>query len=202
MPRFDYFNDGEASAQRAFALRRDRLFYPIVRLLTRVGIKPLHISIFGVVLCSTVLFLSPEYWPISALMLGLYVLADGIDGPLARATTGGSKGGALIDIFSDQVGVFIVALAAVTWLNVSSQAHFVFAFFYVLCVFAMVAVNVIGEKLIKTARVKYIYFLLYLISCATRYDFLIEWFAIAFSVYYSIMFFVHFYFIIKGVDGD
>jgi len=202
MSRLDYFNDGEAAAQRAFATRRDKLFDPIVRLLIRLGINPLHVSIVGVALCSVVLFLSPEYWPISALMVGLYVFADGMDGPLARATTGGSKGGALIDIFSDQVGVFIVALAAVTWLDVSPQAQFVFAFFYVLCVFAMVIVNVLGEKLIKTARVKYIYFLLYLASCATRHDFLIDWFAIAFSLYYSIMFLVHFYFIIKGVDGD
>lgn len=202
MPRLDYFNEGESAAQKSFANRRDKIFAPIVKALIALGVKPLHVSIFGVALCTLVIFISPDYWMAIAILLVLYILADGIDGPLARATNGGSNGGALVDIFSDQVGVFIVALAAVTWLEVTPQAHFVFAFFYILCVFSMVIVNAIGQNVINTVRLKYFYFLLYVVSCSTRYDFLIDWFAIVFSIYYIIMFLLQFRVIIIGVDEE
>lgn len=198
--RLDYFNKGEDIAQKKFAAKRDVAFAPIVDLLVHVNVSPAHLSISGVISCALVMLVPSSYWMISVVLIFVYVLLDGIDGPLARKTSGGTPGGALIDIFSDQVGIIFVAVAAITWAGGIPQVHLIFSFAYVFCVFAMVFVNNIGGQIAKTIRVKYFYFLGYIIALATGLSTQFDIVVAMFSVYYILMFIIHFMEIVATLD--
>ena len=82
---------------------RGRLLSPLLTVLVRLGIQADHIT-----LLSTIAGLSfcPLFFvckPLSFVMLGLHVLLDGLDGPLARYTGTASNRGSFTDTMADQL---------------------------------------------------------------------------------------------------
>ena len=188
----DYFNAGETEKQSRFAARRDAIFSPAVRILAGLGATPTQISILGVVFAVLAAALSGLGWLVVTLLIVLYVLMDGLDGPLARHLKVQGQGGSLVDIFADQVGVIIIAVGAVIWTSGDPALQVGFAFTYISTIYLMVLCNVLGIHMPLIARVKYFYFALYVAVLATGWTWMIDAFAGIFLLYYLFYFFVLF----------
>lgn len=184
----DYFNEGESETQAKFAALRDRWLSPFISVLARTGVSPSVVSAVGVACCLGAVFLAPQAWIFVAILLGLYVFADGVDGPLARATGAQSQGGSLVDIFSDQVGVMIVAVGASYWLGANPALTIGFGFLYIHVVYMMVICNLIGAGLPKIMRVKYVFFALYVVALYLQSALAINLFCAVFGAYYGYFF--------------
>lgn len=186
----DYFNEGESEAQAKFAAKRDQWFRPAVLILARVGLSPNAVSALGVIFAILAAFFQPSFWYGAAVLLLLYILMDGLDGPLARHTSRQSQGGSLVDIFSDQVGVVIVAVASVVWVDANLPLAIAFAFLYIHVIYMMVICNSNSIRLPKIARVKYIYFFVYTICLIFENSYAVEIFHTVFGLYYFYYFLV------------
>ncbi|MBL4811589.1 MAG: CDP-alcohol phosphatidyltransferase family protein [Rhodobacteraceae bacterium] len=195
----DYFNDGEGEKQAQFAAKRDRFFASAVGLLQKLGLTPTAVSILGVGFALIAAAIPGQYWGAVALFLVLYVLMDGLDGPLARATNTQSQGGSLVDIFADQIGVIIVAVAALYWAGASPALNIGFAFIYINVIYLMVICNLLKAKMPAILRVKYFYFVIYLASLYFSSAVPINIFAGVFLAYYLVYFFKLFGLVIKTV---
>ncbi|MCJ2163517.1 MULTISPECIES: CDP-alcohol phosphatidyltransferase family protein [unclassified Pseudodesulfovibrio] len=181
----DYFNDEERDRQKAFAAKRDYVFFPIVRLLMAVKATPNQVSIAGVV-CLMLTCLLPKSQAVMATsLMALYVFCDGIDGPLARRMGTAHPGGSLIDIVSDQLGVVFLSAAAIYHLGAWGPVMVIYASSYLIIIGLAVYANSLGIELRKFIRSKYIFFLLYLGSLLADRD-LVTYFCAAFAFHYSI----------------
>ncbi len=181
----DFFNKDERISQKDFAAKRDRLFSPIVAYLIGKGITPNQVSITGVIFLLLVCFMPPSLAVLATCCMAMYVLCDGIDGPLARQTDQAHSGGSLIDIISDQLGVAFLPAAAIYHIGAWGPAMVLFASSYLIFIGLTVYANGMQVRLRKFIRSKYIFFLLYLGSLFTGED-LISYFCSAFFLYYSV----------------
>ncbi|WP_319484183.1 CDP-alcohol phosphatidyltransferase family protein [uncultured Cohaesibacter sp.] len=195
----DYFNKGEGEKQAAFAAKRDLLFRPFVRFLAAKGVTPTMLSFVGGLFAIFAVAMPADYWNLAAAGFVLYVLMDGLDGPLARLTREDSAGGSLVDIFTDQFGVVLVALGAIFWLDADILANILFAFFYGHTVYLMVICNLIGAQMPFILRVKYLYFIIYIVALYVQSSLLINVFAVLFLAYYLFYFFALFRRVFKGM---
>lgn len=184
----DYFNDAEVEKQAEFAKKRDQFFRPVVTALAGRGITPAGLSIAGILAALVASLIPADFWILTAVLLGLYVLMDGLDGPLARLTGSQSQGGSMLDIFADQVGVIFVAVGAVVWLDANAFANILFAFFYINAIYLIVLCKFLGAGIPLILRVKYVYFVLYVVSLAFEFSILIDVFCAVFLAYYAIFF--------------
>nr|WP_321457916.1 CDP-alcohol phosphatidyltransferase family protein [uncultured Cohaesibacter sp.] len=198
----DYFNKGEGEKQKAFALKRDRLFRPIVSLLAKKGVTPTMISIIGGGLAACAVSMPVENWGLAAVGFFLYVFMDALDGPLARMTGSSSQGGSLIDIFTDQFGVFLVALGAIFWLGSSLVINILFAVFYSHTVYLMVICNLLTLRMPFILRVKYLYFIIYIVALYWQSSLPIDIFATIFLLYYLTYFVLLFRLVLKKPDDE
>lgn len=181
----DYFNPQEQSWRHTFESLRDRVFGPLVSLLARNGVKPNQVTLAGVVSLLGACIFSPEHaWTATALM-ALYVLCDGMDGPLARRTGRVHPGGALMDIVADQLGVALLPAAAVHHFGAWGPGMVLFASFYLVFIALVVYANRTGVPLRVFLRLKYVFFLLYLASLHLNRD-LVSVPCTLFAVYYFV----------------
>ncbi|WP_316860860.1 CDP-alcohol phosphatidyltransferase family protein [uncultured Cohaesibacter sp.] len=180
----DYFNKGESSGQSAFRAIRDWLFYPIVRPLASLGVTPTMISLLGGLFAAIAVAIPGQHWPWVAAGFGLYILMDGLDGPLARITNAESQGGSLVDIIMDQFGVFLVTIGAIHWLGANPALNILFAFFYAHTIYLMVVCNLLKLQLPLIVRVKYFYFAIYIASLYLHQSLFLDVFSAIFLVYY------------------
>ena len=81
---FDYFGEKEQAKQQIFKNKRDKFLLKPVRILTNLGIKPDHITYFGIFLFFIACILVKSYPLLGGFLGFLYCLLDGLDGPLAR----------------------------------------------------------------------------------------------------------------------
>lgn len=179
----DYFNEIERDQKIDFAAKRDRLFKPVVRVLQRLGISPNVVSLIGILFLLTACTLSPELAVWATACMGLYLLCDGLDGPLARLTGRAHAGGSLVDIIADQLGVVFLPAAAIYHLGAWGPAMVVFSASYLMFIGLVVYANELHLKVRPFVRTKYLFFLLYLLSLHLRTD-LVTHFGAAFGVYY------------------
>ncbi len=179
----DYVNKEERKAQKAFAAIRDKVFSPVIGLLVRAGVTPNQVSLAGVAVLFATCLLPPSmaWWAVAG--MALYVLFDGIDGPLARRLSLDHTGGALVDLVADHMGVIFVSAAAIHHLGAWGPAMVVFACAYLLFICLVVYANALGIVLRRFVRTKYVFFLLYLASLYTARD-LVTWFCGACALYY------------------
>lgn len=181
----DYANKEERRAQQAFAAIRDKVFSPVIWLLLKVGVTPNQVSAAGVlVLALTCLLSASQVW-LAVAGMALYVLCDGIDGPLARRLNTAHAGGALVDIVADHMGVVFVSAAAVHHVGAWGPAMVVFACAYLLFIGLVVYANALGIVLRRFVRTKYVFFLLYLGSLYLGQD-LVTYFCGLCAVYYLV----------------
>lgn len=179
----DYFNLQERSSRQLFTSFRDAAFGPVVSLLARIGVTPNQVTLVGVLfLLATALAPADYAWTATGLM-ALYVLCDGIDGPLARRTGRDHSGGSLMDIVADQLGVAVLPAAAVQHLNAWGPGMVLFASSYLIFIALVLYANELKVRLRVFVRLKYLFFLLYLLSLHLNRD-LVSWPCAAITLYY------------------
>ena len=181
----DYFNEEERARQEEFAVRRDRILAPAVDFLVRHDITPNRVSIIGVLALLAVCLMPPSLALLATLFMAMYVLCDGIDGPLARRLEVIHDGGSLVDIVADQLGVVFLSAAAIHHLGAWGPGMVVFASAYLIFIALAVYGNGIGVEMRKIVRAKYLFFLLYLGSLFSGKD-LVTYFCTGFALYYSV----------------
>ncbi len=154
----DYFNEKERVSQKSFARSRDRFFKPVLKTLSRLGVTANQITLAGVILLIGGVVAS-LFWPSAYIpSLILYVLLDGLDGPLARHQGSASAIGALNDMTADQIGVPIVLgyLAynnyALPWISALLSG------LYMITIYNMVLCNLNHTRGVFTLRLKYMFF--------------------------------------------
>lgn len=181
----DYFNEEERARQEEFAVRRDRILAPAVDFLVRHDMTPNWVSVTGVLALLAVCLMPPSLALLATLFMALYVLCDGIDGPLARRLEVIHDGGSLVDIVADQLGVVFLSAAAIHHLDAWGPGMVVFASAYLIFIALAVYGNAIGVEMRKVVRAKYLFFLLYLGSLFSGKD-LVTYFCTGFALYYSV----------------
>lgn len=181
----DYFNDEERAGQRDFAGMRDRFFAPVTNVLVRFGVRPNQVSAAGVGFLVVAGLMPPSLAWLATLGMALYVLCDGLDGPLARRTGTPHPGGLLVDIVADQLGVVILPAAAIYHFGAWGPAMVLFAASYVAFIGLVIYANELRVELRRFIRSKYVFFLLYLGSLHLDTD-LVSLFCGVFAAYYSV----------------
>jgi phosphatidylglycerophosphate synthase len=180
---FNYFGKDELEKQIIFASKRDQFLRPLVKQLTKWGIKPNHITLFSVLLLFVAVSVVMSN-PILGGLLGLfYNLLDGVDGPLARYQKVESNGGSLIDILADQIGIVILPIFAVLYFDTNFIFAYIFGLFYIIEIFLLTILNSLNIEIGFVLRVKYFYYVLFLISAFLHADY-VGWFHIIFGMYY------------------
>lgn len=88
--------------------------------LARLGVKPNHVTVAGTVLtvAASIALLATGHWMAGPLVVGLVVLADSLDGTLARLTGESSQFGAFLDSTLDRVGDGSVFGSILYWIAV------------------------------------------------------------------------------------
>ncbi len=186
MDTYDY---KERKSQQWFSRWRDAFFAPVIKLFRYFHITPDMVSFVGVIFLSVGCLLGPDYPIETAMCLVIYVVMDGLDGPLARSLGTASRGGSLVDICADQMGVVFIAAAAVYHLDVEPAFAVLFAASYVALIALVVAANVMQLRLFIFLRVKYPFYVVYVVSLMTVPVYL-DWFMKLGSLYYLVNFYL------------
>lgn len=93
---------------------RGRLLEPLLRLLARSGVRPGHLTFASLVIGMAFAPVFLLGLPACALgLLGLHVLLDGLDGPLARHLEVASNRGSFTDTMADQMVVTFTTMALI-----------------------------------------------------------------------------------------
>lgn len=181
----DYFGRKERMRQRAFAAKRDKLFAPIIDVLAATKATPNMVSALGVLFLILGCVMPGSWHPFVLACLALYVVCDGLDGPLARRLGKDHSGGALVDVVADQVGVVFLAAAAIVHIRAWGPAMVLFSSSYLVFIGLVLYANGIGAALRWFFRCKYLFFGLYWLSLALARD-LVTWFGAFFALYYAV----------------
>lgn len=185
----DYFTAKERERQKSFAAKRDRLFAPLVDRLRRAGISPNQVSLIGIVFLVLACLFPPASYALAGLGIILYVICDGIDGPLARSSGKAHSGGALVDIIADQFGVVMVSAAAIQHLGAWGPVMVLFSAAYMLFIALAVYANELQLKVGLVIRSKYPFYVLYVICLYLRLDW-VTYFCGGFALYYFVVSFL------------
>ena len=102
------------SAIVSFKKKRLAATMPVCRLLSRLRVKPRHVTIFRGLLFVPFFFLwIYHYYPASITVLALSIILDAIDGDLSRMHQPDSDLGKFEDIMVDNVMVVVLPLALI-----------------------------------------------------------------------------------------
>ena len=98
--------------------RIDTIIGPTGRLLAKIGVRPNHVTLGGLVitLFGSVM-LAKGSLELGAILILVGSALDGLDGAVARAAGAASKRGALIDSVSDRIGETSMFAALAFWLT-------------------------------------------------------------------------------------
>ncbi|MDO4698527.1 MAG: CDP-alcohol phosphatidyltransferase family protein [Pasteurellaceae bacterium] len=186
----DYFNEKERVQQKKFASYRDKCLKYIIVFFVKNNLSKNSASFIGVCFLFLACLLNPfEYYWIIALCLFFYLFFDAIDGGIARYTKTANENGSVIDIICDQLGVVFLTASAVYFYQVDSIASLLYANSYIAFIILVVYLNQRNINTFPFLRVKYIFYILYLISPFIGV-FFIEFFICFFAVYYIVMFII------------
>lgn len=181
----DYFNESERAAQEKFRLFRDKALSNVIEVLKRLNITPNIISYIGVAFLFAVVFVPADLYWLTGVFISLYVLMDGIDGPLARALDKSHEGGSIVDMFSDQLGVIIIPVASIIYLNVNGVSSLLFSTAYILLIVIVIFENELKDyKQVSFIRIKYLVYAAYVVSLYFKTGVLMYWLFSIGAVYY------------------
>ncbi|MBI2672090.1 CDP-alcohol phosphatidyltransferase family protein [Candidatus Woesearchaeota archaeon] len=107
---------------------RDRLFKPILKILTRLGLTATKVSNFKLVIFFPFLFLVKSNLKLAFSFVLLSYLSDIFDGPLARYQKKQSDRGKFLDIFGD-FSVYLLIILNLFFLNVMNNNLLVYHLF-------------------------------------------------------------------------
>ena len=181
----DYFSgDHEREKQEAFAQKRVEFFKPLLAFLTKMKIAPNHITWVGVGSLLLAAFIPLTHLWLIAICLCLYVLSDGIDGPLARYQGNNHQGGSIVDIYADQLGVVVLPMMAIHYLDINGVLVTAFTSGYLVLIILALYQNSLGVLNRNFIRVKYPLYILYFLSLVMQYTQVLSIFFALFAAYY------------------
>jgi phosphatidylglycerophosphate synthase len=96
-------NPGEEKIYYSMQKRRDDAFKPLSKLFTRFGLSADMISYLGVIFMVLFVFALPSHHVLAFLLLFLRMMADILDGPLARYQKTDSDRGKFVDVLMDNL---------------------------------------------------------------------------------------------------
>ncbi len=135
----DCYSSNERAAMAWTQRLRENLFRPLLGLLCVLRITPDHVTSAGLI--AGLAFCPLYFWsqPAALAALGLHVLLDGLDGPLARFQRTDSPRGSFTDTVSDQIVIVAttVTLMFAGTLSASAGGFYIFLYTSVIT-FAMV----------------------------------------------------------------
>jgi hypothetical protein len=140
----DCYSAGERGWMEQGQRLRQWMFEPLLRGLACLQLAPDHITLFALI---AGLFFFPLFAvsPGAAFVaLGLHVLLDGLDGPLARHLGTASRKGSFLDTFCDQLVVTVTTLTLMKAGVVGSLAGGFYVFLYAMVVFFAMVRNALG----------------------------------------------------------
>lgn len=109
---------------------RDRVLNPIAYILTKIGLTPNFLSLFGVLFMLGFVLVIIKNIYLSLIFLILSILADGVDGVLARYQKVSSDRGRFIDRVCDNTSLFLFVLGLIYFQILNPVIGFVF--FYII----------------------------------------------------------------------
>ena len=181
----DYLSgEKERARQAKFAEMRTDAMRPFLDALTRLGVRPNGVTWLGVLFLIGGAVMPPEYPGVATVLLLLYVVCDGIDGPLARVQDRSHNGGAIVDMYADQLGVVLLPMAAIYHIGANGVLATGFSTGYVLFIILVVYQNGLNIFDRRFIRVKYLMFILYAISLAVQSPLVLNYFFLVFAIYY------------------
>jgi len=198
----DYFNEKERTKQEKFAKFRENLFNPVVLLLFNRKVTANQITYLGVLFLVIAVFITPQYYLLSAFFIGLYVISDGIDGPLARVSGKSHTGGSILDIWADQLGVVLLPAAAIYHFGASGVSAVLFSCGYIIFIILVVYGNELGIRSWRFIRVKYLFYALYIFCLAANKDWGMSIFMGIFAIYYWLEILLRIQLIYKFYDNE
>jgi len=135
------------------------IFPPFVR----IGLVPDTISYIGISFLAGVVLYFVRRPMLAVIFLAGHVIFDGLDGAFARHTGKPSQSGAFTDLVCDQLGMVVVALAAIFHHMVSPVLGAVYIALYLIVVVFGVIINVMGLGTRITITSKYFLYSVYAI---------------------------------------
>ncbi len=107
----DIHSRGELGIISRFNQLKDSLLFPLTSLLQLAHIKPLYLSLAGLIVLLFTLTLSLLLNQSFYFLVGLFIhlILDGLDGPLARRQKTTARG-ALTDVTTDHIGIVTTSL--------------------------------------------------------------------------------------------
>ena len=183
------FSGAESRFQERFGALRGRVFLQLLKLFIQVGISPDHLSIIGIL----VMFLLPlgfidiPIWCIVA--YGVHLLADGLDGSLARYQGTVTARGAYLDIVVDHFALIATVLTLQWFQIVDPFWLLLYTVCYLILIVHFVLMNARGcPPTFPVIRTKYPLFLLtILIGYSIITPIWINYFLMICGIYYALM---------------
>lgn len=139
----DCYSSGERAWMVYTQKLRGKWLLPLLLVLTRLGIRPDHLTLLS--LCAGLAF-CPLYataFPLALFFLLLHVALDGLDGPLARHLGVASRSGSFTDTMSDQAVIAATTLTLMVYGAVDAVAGALYISVYTVVVLFAIARNVL-----------------------------------------------------------
>jgi phosphatidylglycerophosphate synthase len=153
------YSDGEGEFMARSQAVRGRLFEPLLRALTAIGMTATGLTVlgllFGLAFPPVFHWLAP--W-MAFLCLAMHVLLDGFDGPLARYQGTASNRGSFTDTMVDQVVVTVVMIAMIRGGHAGLWPGVSYIFLYLLVVAFAFVRNALLEPYSWLFRPRFIVF--------------------------------------------
>jgi len=158
MSNLNYFGEREQRLQKQFAKFRSRVSQPMLVALERLKVTPFQITtvsaMFGLIFGGLVAYRSP--WAIA--FFALHLLADSLDGSLARHLKVESKAGAFMDMVTDHIGLMAICGLGAIYGEQFALLFPVYGFTYITLIVLVSAGNAFGVRNNLVVRTKYAFF--------------------------------------------
>lgn len=159
---FNYFGQ-DRWVHSWFAEKRTRTLSSLVEPFRRLGLAPDTISYTGIAFLAGVFLYFVRKPSLAVMFLAGHVICDGLDGVFARHARKASQSGAFTDLVCDQLGMLVVAMAAVFHHLVAPVLGAVYMVLYLIVVGFGVIINAMGLGTRVTITSKYILYIVYAI---------------------------------------
>lgn len=179
-----YFGYTERPFFERLSAGRFRLFRPLLVVLHALRIRSNHITglSFLIILIGFPILFWREKYLAAFIVLGIHIILDGIDGPLARLEGSPTPSGALLDMGNDVTGMVIVVITASHWGFLHPTIGFMYVVGYLYLTFAAIAQNALGLSFRFVMKTKYPVYILLAIRAGTGVD-ITTWFCIFVTAY-------------------
>lgn len=165
---------------------RTVLLKPLSKLLTKLRIKPDHITFFRFLLLFPFAYYFEKNPLLGMIFLGSFIILDGVDGPLARYSKTENLGGTFADYFCDHTGMAFMLFCLIFYKHSSSYTAYIYGTAYIVMIFFAVIQNALGIHLQTIIRTKFVLFGMYFIWGIFRFkEFAVLGMKISLNGYYD-----------------